>query len=506
MNVTTAIRIPRASTLAASLLGCAILAACPNPQARHPRPHTARPGAGPDSSRPGPDSSRPGPRPGHVLGPAVSGPLTWKVSAFSVGPVQVLHKATPGRPVVAIRIYFDGGVRHLDDRTAGLEELTLSTLELGGSRKYPRVKLARVLALRGIQLYSAAGRDYSVLAAKATVGEFARAWDILTDILAHPNFDETAFQVQRRRQLSMALTQQDEPDDAVFLNLDRWYYEGHPYARRQTGTPGNLQHFTLQDVRKYYEQVLSRAPLLVVVSGGVDLDTVRRAAEATLSGLPKPLPPKPLPPQPARRGFRVRSLARDMPTTYVLGYFPAPRPGAPDWAAAELAARWLSAELFEELRTKLRLCYAVTVGLSSRRQNVGYVYMATRQPEVALRKALAVRQRLLARGLDEATLQGLRSVAVTRALMGIETQSGQAKYLARAALVAGSWRWALRAPAALAQVQAEEVLAALRKYMSHIWFVTLGPQPVGTEAILDQGSDQTGGEPAPGGTPEGPDR
>ena len=53
---------------------------------------------------------------------------------------------------------------------------------------------------------------------------------------------------------------------------------------------------------------------------------------------------------------------RALPTNYVRGYYSAPSPSNPDYAALTVATRILRERLFEEVRTKRNLTYAVSAG------------------------------------------------------------------------------------------------------------------------------------------------
>ncbi|MFB6350501.1 MAG: hypothetical protein ABEN55_06075, partial [Bradymonadaceae bacterium] len=49
------------------------------------------------------------------------------VYAYSVGDLTVIHKPTPANRVASAKLYIDGGVAELSDRTAGIEKLALRT-------------------------------------------------------------------------------------------------------------------------------------------------------------------------------------------------------------------------------------------------------------------------------------------------------------------------------------------------------------------------------------------
>ena len=426
-------------------------------------------------------------RPGPVKAPRAATKthalVDWNVTSFKAGDVRVLLKRAPGKKVVAMRLYFQGGCQNLTDVNAGIEELVLSTTQIAGSRKYPMDRLARFLYSRGIQLYTGTGQDYSVLAVKSIQSQFRAALDVLTDLALHPILDGPGLKVQRQRQIWAVRTQYDEADQQVSLKAEEEYFKGHPYARRQMGTVENLKRFTSEDLVAYHRKMLAADKLLLVVTGDVDPRQLKALAMAAFANLPSSSQKFHAAPPPTHASSRLIYVPRDLPTNYILAYFAAPRPGQPDYAAARLAAKLLSDKLFEELRTQRRLCYAVAAGLSVRRSNVGYIYMSTRSANQALQQTVRIIDHLKHKGVTAEELVGLQAVFLTKRLMKLQTQSAQAKLLARALLVAGNWRWASQSLAQIAAVTRPRLQAALNRYLKNIQVVVLGPKSPGQVQI-----------------------
>jgi predicted Zn-dependent peptidase len=396
----------------------------------------------------------------------------------------VLHKKTPGKAVVAARLYFLGGSENLTPENAGIEEMVLATTELGGSRDYPMDELSEALSARGIQLHAATGQDYSVLGMKCIVAHFEKAWDILADLALNPNLGGKPLEIQRRRQLKAIATRYDRPDQQISLATEDFYFQGHPYSRLQLGKKEVVGELSQEDLRSYHQKKLLRSDrMLLVVVGDLDRKTLRERVAADFQKLPEVGRPFEAAEPPAHEKPRVKVIARPLRTSYVLGYFKAPPPGHPDYAAARMAAAFLSDDLFEQIRTKRRLAYAVSVGVSVRRSNVGYVYISTRKPNEAVSVAIERIEKMTERGISEEDLVEMQQVFVTRRLMKLQTQSAQAKLLARAQLTAGGYKWAERSLEELRRVTPSQVQDALRRYVKNIQFVVVGPSKVDREVF-----------------------
>ena len=461
-------KLPSLTLGAAALFAVVSLAACPKPQPAHTS-------AGPGGD--GNDGSKPKTR----FSP------TWDLKVFKVNGIQVVHKNTPKKPVVSLRVYFNGGSGNLTEKTAGVEELLLSTMEMGGSKSYPMDKLSTTLSRTGIQLQAAAGQDYSVLAIKTTTRHFDTAWSILSDLIMNPALDAMALKVQRRRQLKAIQTRFDSPDSQISVVSEKFFFAGHPYSHLQMGTEANVKRFTVDDLEAHHKKLLNPEKMVVVAVGDLDRSDLERKIQKAMGAL-KARPgaraqAKPFPSAPEKKANRVKLVARALRTNYVLGYFNAPAPGHPDYAATRIATAFLSDELFETLRTKKHLVYAISSGISVRRANIGYIYLSTKKPNAAVEAALAKIKGLAAEGVSQQELDEMRSVFVTKRLLKLQTQGAQARLLGRAHLTAGDANWAERSLVEMRNVSTADVSRMLDKYVKNIQFVLVGPAKVDSKAF-----------------------
>lgn len=404
--------------------------------------------------------------------------LTWDVEVFKAGQVTVIHRSTPGKPVVAVRIYIQGGCQNLSKRTAGIEELMLSTLELGGSAGFPMDKLARTKYSKGIQIVSGTGQDYSVVGSKCVKEHFDKAWEILTDITLKPSLSGRALEIQRQRQLKEIQTRQDSPNSQISVAAEQFYFAGHPYALLQEGSEENVRRFTSADLAAYHGKALKGDRLLVVVVGDLDREDLKRKASKAFGGLSASSKPFVAVSFPTHGKPRLKVIPRDLPTNFVIGYFAAPPPGHPDYAPLKVGLSILSDTLFREIRTKRRLSYAVATGLAARRANVGYVYLFSRQPNKAVAVALKEMKKMAAKKVPRQELNDNLQVFLTHNLMRLQTQSAQARLLGRAVLVAGDWRWAEGHLSDLQKVTPEAIQKVMSRYCKNLQFVLLGPAKV----------------------------
>ena len=187
---------------------------------------------------------------------------------------------------------------------------------------------------------------------------------------------------------------EDNPDAHLDDLADSIMYAGHPYAVASDGTIASIKAITRDDLAKWHDARLTKENLLLVVVGNVTRADLEKKIAAALGSLPATGgTARVVGPAVAKPGD-VKVVQRDLPTNYILGVFPVPSLAERDFAAFRLGMAILSDRLFEEVRTKRNLTYAVSTGVSSRRANQGNLYVTAVQPDTTLKVMLGEVRRL----------------------------------------------------------------------------------------------------------------
>jgi zinc protease len=178
------------------------------------------------------------------------------------------------------------------------------------------------------------------------------------------------------------------------------------------------------------------------------------------------------------------TIQRALPTNYITGYFPAPSLADPDYTAFRAATDMLSDRLFEEVRTKRNMTYAVAAGLESRRANRGRLYVTAIAPDTTMKVIFSTVKELQAGTLDPARVAENANASLTAYLMGQETNMGQAAALGTWELVGGGWANYNRFLSDYRKVTAADIQRVAKKYMQKARFVVIGDPAKVTRAVL----------------------
>lgn len=403
--------------------------------------------------------------------------------AFQVGELMVIHKATPTNSVVSGRLYLIGGSSNLNSTTAGIEKLALSVATNGGTESTPKDQFNGQLDAMGASVWSFADRDFSGYGLKTIVENFDETWKLFEEAITEPAMPRPEIELRRTKQLAEISSMLENPDRHVGYVATREFFENHPYYHLQIGTRENVESFTRDELGAHQRSLLEPSQMLLVVVGNVSAADVTKKVAATLGRIKtEKAEVEKLPPFQGGPGVRIAD--RDLPTNYVLGYFPAPSPGATDYPAMVVATEYLRDKLFEEVRTRRNLTYAVSAGLGTQRENYGYLYVTAADPETTMGVIFNTIEEMKLIQIPKAELDEVVNVYLTQHYMGLETNGGQAGMLAEAQIVSGDWRMAEAFLAEVRSVTPEDVQIAARKYFNDYRFGVVGNKRTLQEAFF----------------------
>lgn len=396
-----------------------------------------------------------------------------QVTEFDVNGLKVLVKRRPSAATVAAGLFLRGGVRNIDAKTAGLENLMLSVAVEGG-KKFPRQTLRRELARTGSNISAAANQDYSAVSFVSTRVNFDHVWDMFTDVVLNPAFAPE--DVSRVKQLVLTGLREAEtsPDQALETLQDRVIYAGHPYANDVTGTTTTVDSFTPADLAAYHKKMMETSRLLLVVVGDIDPNDLKARMAATLGKLPRgDYKEAPLP----ALDFSKPSLdvtSRSIPTNYIQGIFGAPSLTSPDYYPMRVAMTILQELVYQEVRVKRNLSYAPAADMNTFASNTANIYVTAVDANQAVSVMLDQINDLKTQLIQDDRISGMAGQFLTNYYLRQETNAAQAGELARYELLGGGWRNSFEFLNRIREVKPEDVKMVANKYMKNLRFVVIG--------------------------------
>ena len=408
------------------------------------------------------------------------------VTEFETNGLKVLVKRREGSQTVAAGLFIKGGSRNINTDNAGIESLMLD-VATEGSLNYPRARLRAELARTGTVIGSSSNYDYSVLSLTSTRANFDSGWNVFIDAVLHPAFTKEDFDLVKTRTLTALSDEADDPDTYLQRLEEKVAYAGHPYLNRPQGTVESISKLTLDDIKKYHQQVMQTSRLLLVIVGDLDSNQLRQRITSAFANLPRGNYSATSVPQLSFAASTVDVTQRGLPTNYIQGVFTAPPLTSPDIYPMEAAAAILRDRVFEEVRVKRNLSYAPDAFLKSQGANVGGLYVTAVDANQAVRVMLNEISRLQREPVSKDDISGIVAQFLTTYYIGQETNAAQAANLAEYELIGGGWRNSLNFLEKLRAVTPADIQRVSQKYMRNIRFVVLGdPAKVDKSVFVGQ--------------------
>jgi predicted Zn-dependent peptidase len=99
---------------------------------------------------------------------------------------------------------------------------------------------------------------------------FDAAFDLLSDMLTHPSFNEEDLVNEQRVIIEEMKMNEDSPEDLLSDIFQREFFPGHPLGLNITGTPETVRSFGSELTQRYHEENFHSGNLVIAAAGNVE--------------------------------------------------------------------------------------------------------------------------------------------------------------------------------------------------------------------------------------------
>lgn len=276
---------------------------------------------------------------------------------------RVLYVHTPDLPMVDVRVIFDAGSAR-DGKQGGIAAMTNGLLATGAAKRGEEA-IAEEMDSMGANLGFDSLRDMAIVSLRSLSDEvlLQRALAVMSDVIHHPFFPESALERERARQLIGIQAQKQQPGTIGKHAFFRAMYGDHPYAEPSSGTEESVKAIKRSDLQLFHSRYYVGSNSVVAIVGAVERKRAQEIAEQVVGHLPAGDVAAALPEATTVKAGETIQIDYPSVQSHLLMGHPALRRGDPDYFDLYvgnhiLGGSGLVSMISEEVREKRGLAYS----------------------------------------------------------------------------------------------------------------------------------------------------
>lgn len=243
-------------------------------------------------------------------------------------------------------------------------------------------------------------------------------------------------------------------------------------------TKEDIEAQTPDHTLAYYKSIMVKSRMLLVVVGKISREELeKKMKKSGMTSLPPGNYMQTAIPVPARSnspGAYFPSIARNLPTHYVIGFHRIPSMGDPDYYPYLRMRNFFGGFLFQHLRVQSNLAYAPNNDDIEARSSAEMITFQTAYVDSAIRIIFKDIDFFQQNTLLESAVKGNVAKWATSNYLKQETTIEQASAIGQAQLLTGSWRNAFISFDKLAAVKPEDIQRIANTYYKNFNWVVVG--------------------------------
>src|ERR1700687_326158 len=389
--------------------------------------------------------------------------------------MKVLVQTDHSIPNVALYIFYRIGSRNEGPGTTGLSHF-FEHMMFNGAKKYGPGDLDKVMEANGGANNAYTTRDVTVYQDWFPRSALNLIFDIEGDRIRDLNFDPQKIESERGVVASERRSSVDN-DNGGLLEEQLWAtaFIAHPYQWPVVGWMSDIEHWTIDDLKRHFAMGYSPSNATMVVVGDDTPEEIFQLCEKPIEPIPSHAPPPPVttvePPQLGERRLVVHKPAQ-LPLL-LIGYH-TPQTTAADYYALNVLRTVLfsgeSSRLYQRVVDKDQLALGVASQMEPAFDPTLLILFA--QPKVAIDPAAVEKaiyeelERVKTAPLATEELQKAKNILLADFYRQMKTINGRANTIGTYEVFFGDYHKLFEASEAYARVSKEDVQRVARTYLS----------------------------------------
>src|SRR5437868_14116770 len=268
----------------------------------------------------------------------------------------------------SIGVWLTRGSRHEAADTSGIAHFVEHMLFKGTATRTAE-DIAQTIDSIGGQLDAFTAKEYASYYIKVLDEHLPLALDILSDIVLNPAFSPEDIEREKKVVVEEIKMVEDTPDDLVHELFTQGFWENHPLGRPILGTKETVESFTTELLRDYFRKAYTAKNLIVSAVGNLEHARVRELVEEKFGSLVEP--GESVRDEAPRVVAKILVRNKELEQSHLclgVGSYPQNHDDRySSYVLNTLLGGSMSSRLFQNVREKRGLAYAVFSGLSAYR-------------------------------------------------------------------------------------------------------------------------------------------
>jgi predicted Zn-dependent peptidase len=336
---------------------------------------------------------------------------------------------------VSIGVWLARGSRHEPQEQSGIAHFVEHMLFKGtGSRSAEDI--AQAIDSVGGQMDAFTAKEYASYYIKVLDEHLPFAVDVLSDIVTNPRFSADDIEREKKVVLEEIKMVEDTPDDLVHELFTENFWADHPLGRPILGTKDTVESLNRAALRDYFGGAYTAPNLLVAAVGNVEHQRVRDIIARAFATLPRDAAP--ISEEPPRvvpcTIIRNKELEQSHICLGTAGYRQDHEERYSSYVMNTILGGSMSSRLFQNVREKRGLAYAVFSGLSAYRDTGSMtIYAGCANDAVGelIDVVIAELRRMKDELLDDAELRRAKDHLKGSLMLNLESTSSRMSHIAR---------------------------------------------------------------------------
>jgi predicted Zn-dependent peptidase len=360
--------------------------------------------------------------------------------------IAVLTEHMPGLRSVTTGIWVRRGSRHETAELNGICHFIEHSVFKGTRRRSAR-EIAIETDRLGGNLDAYTTHEMTGFATKVADTGLSQAIDLISDIVAHPRFEQEDLEREQKVILEEMKMVEDTPDELLGELFNAAYFPNQPLGRPIEGTRETVPTFDHKTTLAFHAREFSYQNLVVAAAGNVDharlVELISRAFDGCEPGTA--LRPKQIENQrPHPAAPILIEEKKELEQAHLVIAAPWPSALNEERYAASLLASVIgggtSSRLWQKIREERGLAYSVGAG-GTAFSDIGvfsiYAGTSPQQLDEVLDLSLSALRDVVKESVPPDELRIAKEQAISSILLGLESSSARASTLARQEIIHG---------------------------------------------------------------------